>query len=459
MKETEIAEVMGYVTAIKSLLNDTKYNFVAIGYQLRKINEKKLYQETGHENIWEFARHQFGLSKSTTSRFMSINERFSAGGNSEQLDEKYKDFNVSQMSEMLTLTDGQIEQVTVETTVKEIRAMKPKPEKKQNPVEEPIEGQMTFEDYPDVVPEQEEKELLKCKKNPDYVKDNEIETSNNPDVGILECQPEIGEHKCLVYDEDDPEEENSVATSQQISEPEGQDAIHKDDPEYFNLRDVQFFLDKANQRLQECRQRPGMNVEAHRLQAIDVAAYSLLADSLQDATEEIKQMIQTAVRYYNLSDYSSADFYLYQARKILYETKEYDRGPIKPEVNELIPKQPELPVMKNNKSREEFIDNFMKWPIWIDCDKTRERSWKYDIDGDIAIVIRGKIRHVWENGKYSEKKVEYCGYEYYLLGVKIKYGAKGYEFSKNLNQTFSESLTNHSSLIEFLKKYQKGEVK
>lgn len=440
--------------SIQNEISATCASFVAIGYYLKQVRDRKLYLQTGYEDIWEFAQKKFGISKSSASRFMNINDRFSIGGNSPELLEQYEKFSSSQLSEMLTLTDGQMEQVTV----KEIRAMKPKPEKKQNPVEEPIEDQMTFEDYPGIVPEQEEKELLKCKKNPDYVKDNEIETSNNPDVGILECQPEIGEHKCLVYDEDDPEEENSVATSQQISEPEGQDAIHKDDPEYFNLRDVQFFLDKANQRLQECRQRPGMNVEAHRHQAIDVAAYSLLADSLQDATEEIKQMIQTAVRYYNLSDYSSADFYLYQARKILYETKEYDRGPIKPEVNELIPKQPELPVMKNNKSREEFIDNFMKWPIWIDCDKTRERSWKYDIDGDIAIVIRGKIRHVWENGKYSEKKVKYCGYEYYLLGVEIKYGRKGCELKRNPNKTFFESLTNRSSLIEFLKKYQKGEV-
>ena len=506
--------------SIQNEISATCASFVAIGYYLKQVRDRELYLQTGYEDIWEFAQKQFGISKSSASRFMNINDRFSIGGNSPELLEQYEKFSSSQLSEMLTLTDGQIEQVTVETTVKEIRAMKPKKEKKCDVKASrgTCSGCFHYEYVGCSFPK--EKELLKCKENPDYVcgivkvmeehflvkgniegctgccrfclkkekceyvcdyvKDNEIEPNNNPlddyyqlaepfvcsdcmlnnnpDGGILECHPENGEHKCLLdYDGNDPEE-NLVVTSQQMSEPKKQDAIYKDDPEYFNLRDVQVFLDKANQRLQECRQRPGMNSEAHRHQAIDTAAYSLLADSLQDTTDEIKQMIQTAVRYYNLSDYSSADFYLYQARRILYEMKEFEKGPIIPEVNEIPPKWPELPVMKNNKSREEFIDSFMKWPIWIDCNETRERSWRYDIDDDIAIVIRGKIRHVWENGKYSDKKVEYCGYEYYLLGVKIKYGAKGYEFNKNSNQTFSESLTNRSSLIEFLKKYQKGEL-
>lgn len=66
---------------------------------------------------------------------------------------------------------------------------------------------------------------------------------------------------------------------------------------------------------------------------------------------------------------------------------------------------------------------------------------------------------MWENGRWSNKKVEYCGYEYYLLGIKLEYGAKGYTFNVNSNQTFYESQTNRSGLIDFLKKYQKGEIK
>ncbi|MCM1495989.1 MAG: hypothetical protein NC089_09365 [Bacteroides sp.] len=516
----EEMELEDICISIQNEISATCASFVAIGYFLKQVRDRELYLQTGYKDIWEFAQVQFGISKSSASRFMNINDHFSIGGNSPELLEQYEKFSSSQLSEMLTLTDGQMEQVTVETTVKEIRAMKPKKEKKCDA--KAING--TCSDcfyYKDVgCPFPKEKELLKCKENPDYVcgivkvieehflvkgntegcvgccrfclkkekceyvcdcvKDNEINNplddyyqlaepfecsdcmlNNNPDGGILECHPEIGEHKCFMSeDEDRAEEENSVATSQQMSEPEGQDAIHEDDPEYFNLRDVQVFLDKANQRLQECRQRPGMNPEAHRHQAIDVAAYSLLVDSLQDTTAEIKQMIQTAVRYYNLNDYGSADFYLYQARRILYETKELAQSPIKPEVNELPSKQPELPVLRNNEKRGAFIGGFEEWPVWIECKETGERYWRYQMDKDIAIVVKGNQRHLWisDKRKRSTTETEYAGYEYYLLGVEIKYGKKGYEFKRNPHKTFFESVTNRSALIDFLKQYQKGGV-
>lgn len=445
-------EMLEHVNIIRSLLNDTKYNFVAIGYHLRRIDNDKLYRKTGHDDIWKFAMAQFGLSKSTASRLMNINKRFSAGGYSDQLAEDYQKFNVSQMSEMLTLTDEQISKIDGNTTIRGIRAMKPKKEpKKKQEAEEPLEGQMSMSDYPDVMPEpeivatsQQEAQTesvspFGCTKS-EYPMDSLIQSKGcgnkhncfccaqdckirqedrycveaplgNPfsctTMNVLEnlkddfgdvCQfinQELAKKRCgdgepdpccktcNVYDcgyrckrainlgfkkkkkEEaapvEPESEEDACKVEVI--PEGKNAIHEDDPEYFNLKNVQFFLDKAKLRLQECRQRTGMNVEAHRHQAIDTAAYSLLADSLQDTTDKIKQMIQNAVRYYNLSVYSSAEFYLYQARKILYETKEYDKGPIKPEVNEFPVKRQELPVMKNNKSREEFIDGFMKWPI------------------------------------------------------------------------------------------------
>lgn len=108
---------------IKNHLNAAAEDFFIIGYCLRKISENALFAEDGYKNIWEFARGEYGLSTSSTSRFMAINVRFSIDGG-EHMDKKYAGMGVSKLQEMLTLPDEELEKVTKETTVREIRAMK-----------------------------------------------------------------------------------------------------------------------------------------------------------------------------------------------------------------------------------------------------------------------------------------------------------------------------------------------
>ena len=130
MKQEKGINLFDICTLIKAEIKQSANSFVSIGYWLKEIKRRKLYQETGYKDIWEFATAQFGFSQSTASRFMNINDRFSIDGNSTELESRYKEFSSSQLSEMLTLSDSQIEQVSVETTVKEIRAMKPKRKEK-----------------------------------------------------------------------------------------------------------------------------------------------------------------------------------------------------------------------------------------------------------------------------------------------------------------------------------------
>ena len=84
-------------------------------------------REDGYKSIWDFAKREYGLSTSSTSRFMAINARFSIDGG-EHMADKYIGMGVSKLQEMLGLPDGELEKVTQETTVREIRAMKKKQE-------------------------------------------------------------------------------------------------------------------------------------------------------------------------------------------------------------------------------------------------------------------------------------------------------------------------------------------
>lgn len=146
---------------ISANLSSVAREFVALGYYLKDIRDRELYREDGYESIWEFAEDQYGIGRSTCSRWMAINDRFSEGGNSPALAKEYRDYGKSQLQEMLYLEDAQMEQVTPEMTVKEIREIR-RPEvepedtvnyQEKAEAEDNIPGQMVVEDYPEVMPE------------------------------------------------------------------------------------------------------------------------------------------------------------------------------------------------------------------------------------------------------------------------------------------------------------------
>ena len=114
-------------SGIRNHLNDAAEDFFIVGYFLRQISENALFTEDGYKNIWEFAKGEYDLSTSSASRFMAINARFSIDGG-EHMAEKYIGMGVSKLQEMLGLPDEELEKVTKETTVREIRALKKKQE-------------------------------------------------------------------------------------------------------------------------------------------------------------------------------------------------------------------------------------------------------------------------------------------------------------------------------------------
>ena len=114
-------------SGIRNHLNDAAEDFFMVGYFLRQISENALFTEDGYKSIWDFAKGEYGLSTSSASRFMAINARFSIDGG-EHMAEKYIGMGVSKLQEMLGLPDEELEKVTQETTVREIRAMKKRQE-------------------------------------------------------------------------------------------------------------------------------------------------------------------------------------------------------------------------------------------------------------------------------------------------------------------------------------------
>ncbi len=121
---------------IRRKLEETAGNFVYIGYRLKQIRDSGMYD--GAADIFEFAAREYGLGKSTVSRFIAINGKYSEGGNSLELREEYKNFSSSKLAEMLTLTDAECRLITEKTTIKEIRDLKSF--SRQQGMGDPVEG-------------------------------------------------------------------------------------------------------------------------------------------------------------------------------------------------------------------------------------------------------------------------------------------------------------------------------
>ena len=133
-------------TSIRASLKDAARSVIAVGHYLKVIRDKELYREAGYENVWDYAADTFGFSKSTASRYMARNDKFSVGGNSPVLAEEFREYSKAQLQEMLSLDAEQMSAVTPDMTVREIRELR---RPKEIPYFE-IPGQLSLSDFPEL---------------------------------------------------------------------------------------------------------------------------------------------------------------------------------------------------------------------------------------------------------------------------------------------------------------------
>lgn len=98
--------------------------FVRIGYLLKVARDTDILKDSGYSSIIEFAKERYGLDKTQVSRFIHINDRFSEGGNSDMLMDKYKGMGYAKLTIMLQLPDAVNEEITLEYSKAEIQTIK-----------------------------------------------------------------------------------------------------------------------------------------------------------------------------------------------------------------------------------------------------------------------------------------------------------------------------------------------
>ncbi|RHV86282.1 hypothetical protein DXA97_13915 [Clostridium sp. OF09-36] len=443
---------------IRTNLESAARSFIAIGYYLKLIRDGELYREEGHENIWDFAQAEYGISKSTASRYMSMNDRFALDGNSPIVDQKYKDFGKSKLQEMLYLTDEQLEQVTPEMKVQEIRSMR---QPKEIPYFE-IEGQLDLEkDFPEVIPEGEGaapvmtgmpamtqpatiqttmtlEEMMGGEELGETVATSQqetpsmvLETAAPPSESAAEKQHS---GKCLhnpLYDCSMADEDKTIPGT-------GEDCTHCccwECPKHGDCRLECYASERRKYQTEDAKTEKELDPEP-----IEYDRHTL-ENMIQDAKEAFNLMSE---HWINNQPYTYAKYsMMIQAYEMLLQV--HDAAD--PESEEV--EQPELPVMKNNDQRKEWLRNYEPWGVWYKDEHIGSTFYKYDFKCGARLIVEA----------FAIKN--YCGNfthaNYHLVGgPEPPKGANGFE-KWTRHDEYNHYPDNETELVEFLKYIQKGE--
>ena len=436
---------------IRTNIESAARSFIAIGYYLKLIRDGELYREEGHENIWDFAMAEYGISKSTASRYMSMNDRFSLDGNSPIVDQKYKDFEKSKLQEMLSLTDEQLEQVTPEMKVQEIRAMR---QPKEIPYFE-LEGQLDFEtDFPEVFPEapavtqpatiqttmtleemmggeelgEPDEQLEVVATSQQEIPSSVLETVALPLESAAEKQHS---GKCL----HNPLYNCNLADEDKITPGTGEDCTHCccwECPKHGDCR-LECY---ASKRREVFETDAAQEDTAERVPEPPEYDRELLTGMIFDQMSQLEQMGDGWKK--SVPQAYTKHRMMLRAYEMLLQA--HDASAQESEEVE----QPELPVLKNNEQRAAFVDNYKSWPLWIETQETGERYYRYNLPDGTSFVVKTyhSMLYDYKAGIGMRRKEGYGANEQYILEP---------------GRFFRDCSANRSAMIEKLKELQKGE--
>ena len=105
-------------------LNKAADGFVKIGYLLKVARDTDVLKDSGYNTVAEFAQAEYGLTKDTVSRYININDRFSEDGYSPVLANRFHNYGLAKLQEMLTLPDNIVEAIPEDISKEDIRTIK-----------------------------------------------------------------------------------------------------------------------------------------------------------------------------------------------------------------------------------------------------------------------------------------------------------------------------------------------
>lgn len=145
------SDYRGYKEQLDRAITETTQNFVVIGHLLMQARDTDILSSSGYTSMGDFARSEYGLDESVTSRFINIAERY--GDGSGKLRAEYSSFTYSKLGEMLTLPSEVASIVSPDMTVKDIREIKEEVQEEQQISDVEVMIEAAGQEEPDILAE------------------------------------------------------------------------------------------------------------------------------------------------------------------------------------------------------------------------------------------------------------------------------------------------------------------
>lgn len=114
--------------------------------------------------------------------------------------------------------------------------------------------------------------------------------------------------------------------------------------------------------------------------------------------------------------------------------------------------QPELPIMRNNDQRKEWLRNYQSWGLWYADEHIGARYYKYDFNNGARLIVEEYDMCSSYSGSYTSSYL-------HLVGGPEPPKHPGYGCGKwTRHETYNRFPNSETELVEFLKEIQKGKA-
>ena len=445
-----------------------------------------------------------------------MNDKFSEGGNTPILAKEFRMFGKSQLQEMLYLDDKQMEEVSPDMTVQEIREVR-KPE--------PEEGPISILGYPlRVYPEDSliktpgcgKQDCFSCHRDGCELRQEDCYCVEAPMGNPFPCttlnvvenlRQDIGS-KCQFVNEDlafhragdgQPvpcckecnhpcgyECHRSVRARHEAAKEKMCDVAHESEeqiPGQMSVEDYTELLPDqeepdidtdnnednvvdeqtetvADAEYKEVAAENAKNEKMRCQKAADLAELTFSEIAIRDYLEEEER---TLAEYEKVNSEDGGlphnlmmrQRMLVKALRLLMENEadqdEQEDEDEPEEQEEHATVQPDLPAMKNNDQRKEWLKNYKEWGLWYRDENIDVNYYKYDFSDGSRLVVAEypKRRRYWNTKELADE------HYYHLLEKNREY----YGCKERYDHPYTHSTDSETYLVEFLKNLQKGEKK
>lgn len=122
-----ITELNKRVKTIRTEMGKVENSFSKIAFNLYWIYNTQTFQSVGYDDIYTFAKDEFGIARGTTNNFLNVVKRFGKRVGNDilpEISDEYKDYKSSQLIAMLGMDEQGLGKVTKEMSVREIKKLK-----------------------------------------------------------------------------------------------------------------------------------------------------------------------------------------------------------------------------------------------------------------------------------------------------------------------------------------------